>query len=134
MRSVEVPDRRPARFGVPFRITQASYVLPAGAFGALNAIAALPSGATASAPRSPIGTTLAPDCASTAANGSVEVERVAPQTPRPIAAAAATAAAAASGAVQLRLRGSETTFGRSARAWSRIRSFSATGGAGPGVA
>jgi hypothetical protein len=97
----------------------------------VSAITAVPSGATASVPRSPIGTSCAPGFASTDANASFVAGRVAAQTPTPIATAAARAAAAASGAVHERRRGSETTFGRSAFAWSRIRSFSSGGGAGP---
>ena len=73
--------------------------MPSGARGTVSAIAAVPSGATASAPRSPIGTSFAPGFASTEASGSLEAGRVAAQTPTPIATAAATAAAAASGAV-----------------------------------
>src|SRR5439155_19755153 len=115
-------------------ITQASYVLPAGARGSASARAASPLGATATPPALPIDTSFAPGCDNTDSSGSFDVESVEAQIPSTIAAQAATAAAAASGAVQLRLRRWRgTTFGRSLRACVRIRSFSSGGGATEGA-
>ena len=97
-----------------------------GAGGTVSAIAASPSGATASAPRSPIGTSCRAGLGEHARRERVARRSgaCAVQTPTPIATAAATAAAAASGAVQLRgAPAARRRSRRSLRACSRIRSL-----------
>src|SRR5206468_12951698 len=62
--------KSPAGLALPLRVTQASYVLPAGARGRVSATAADRSGATARTPRPGIVRSFAPGLAKTAASGS----------------------------------------------------------------
>ena len=82
-------------------------------------------------PLPPSGITFAPGLVSTAASGSADSGRAVAQTPMPSAKAAASAAAAATGAAHERRFRNGITFGRSARACSRMLRFSSGGGSGP---